>query len=40
MTWLKCQIFVPAPISDGASITDLLSPAIISGEMSVIAECD
>jgi len=28
------------PMSDGASITDLLSPAIISGELSIIAECD
>jgi ATP-dependent Clp protease ATP-binding subunit ClpC len=29
-----------APMSDGASITDLLSPAIIAGELSLFAECD
>ncbi len=29
-----------APMSDGASITDLLSPAIIAGELSLLAECD
>jgi len=28
------------PMSDGASITDLLSPAVIGGELSMIAECD
>ncbi|HSD91161.1 MAG TPA: AAA family ATPase, partial [Kofleriaceae bacterium] len=29
-----------APMSDGASITDLLSGAILSGELSMFAECD
>ena len=29
-----------APMSDGASITDLLSPAVIAGELSLFAECD
>ncbi|NVB81428.1 MAG: ATP-dependent Clp protease ATP-binding subunit [Kofleriaceae bacterium] len=29
-----------APMSDGASITDLLAAAIISGELSMFAECD
>jgi ATP-dependent Clp protease ATP-binding subunit ClpC len=29
-----------APMSDGASILDLLSPAIIGGELSIVAECD
>jgi len=29
-----------APMSDGASITDLLAPAIVSRELVVIAECD
>ena len=29
-----------APMSDGASITDLLAPAIIAGELAMIAECD
>jgi ATP-dependent Clp protease ATP-binding subunit ClpC len=31
---------VMAPMSDGASIADLLSPAVIAGEVSLIAECD
>src|SRR5262249_14993786 len=31
---------VMAPMSDGASITDLLSPAIIGGQLSFYAECD
>ncbi len=31
---------VMAPMSDGASIMDLLSPAIIRGELSIVAECD
>ena len=31
---------VLAPSSDGASIADLLAPAVISGELSLIAECD
>ena len=29
-----------APMSDGASITDLLSPAVIAGEVALFAECD
>ena len=29
-----------APSSDGASIADLLAPSVISGELSMIAECD
>jgi len=29
-----------APMSDGASIMDLLSPSVIAGELSIIAECD
>ena len=29
-----------APMSDGASIADLLSPAIIAGQLSLFAECD
>ncbi len=29
-----------APAADGASIADLLSPAVISGELSLVAECD
>ena len=29
-----------APMSDGASITDLLAPAIIAGELTLLAECD
>jgi ATP-dependent Clp protease ATP-binding subunit ClpC len=29
-----------APMSDGASITDLLSPAVISNELTLYAECD
>jgi ATP-dependent Clp protease ATP-binding subunit ClpC len=29
-----------APMSDGASITDLLAPAVIAGELSLFAECD
>jgi ATP-dependent Clp protease ATP-binding subunit ClpC len=29
-----------SPMSDGASILDLLSPAVIAGELSLIAECD
>ncbi|HEY5921225.1 MAG TPA: hypothetical protein VIV11_06125, partial [Kofleriaceae bacterium] len=29
-----------APMSDGASITDLLTPAVIAGELSIFAECD
>ncbi len=29
-----------APMSDGAAITDLLAPAIVSRELCVIAECD
>jgi ATP-dependent Clp protease ATP-binding subunit ClpC len=29
-----------APMSDGASIIDLLAPAIIAGELSLFAECD
>ncbi len=29
-----------APMSDGAAITDLLAPAIVSRELAVIAECD
>jgi ATP-dependent Clp protease ATP-binding subunit ClpC len=29
-----------APMSDGASIADLLSPAVIAGELPLIAECD
>ena len=28
------------PMSDGASITDLLSPAVIANELSLVAECD
>jgi ATP-dependent Clp protease ATP-binding subunit ClpC len=31
---------VMAPMSDGASITDLFSAAIINGELSLFAECD
>ncbi len=31
---------VMAPMSDGASITDLLTPAVIGGQLSMIAECD
>ncbi len=31
---------VMAPMSDGASITDLLAPAILAGELSLVAECD
>ena len=31
---------VMAPMSDGASITDLLAPAVIAGELSLFAECD
>ncbi|HTR55838.1 MAG TPA: AAA family ATPase [Kofleriaceae bacterium] len=29
-----------APMSDGAAITDLLAPAVIAGELAMIAECD
>jgi ATP-dependent Clp protease ATP-binding subunit ClpC len=29
-----------APMSDGASIMDLLSPSVIAGELTLIAECD
>ncbi len=29
-----------APMSDGASIVDLLAPSVIAGELSLIAECD
>jgi ATP-dependent Clp protease ATP-binding subunit ClpC len=29
-----------APMSDGASIADLLSPAVIAGELPLVAECD
>jgi ATP-dependent Clp protease ATP-binding subunit ClpC len=29
-----------APMSDGASITDLLAPAVIAGELTLVAECD
>ncbi|HEY5944716.1 MAG TPA: AAA family ATPase, partial [Kofleriaceae bacterium] len=29
-----------APMSDGASITDLLAPAVLAGELSLLAECD
>ncbi|HUJ62015.1 MAG TPA: AAA family ATPase [Kofleriaceae bacterium] len=28
------------PMSDGAAITDLLAPAVIAGELALIAECD
>ena len=31
---------VMAPMSDGASIADLLSPAIIGGQLTLFAECD
>jgi ATP-dependent Clp protease ATP-binding subunit ClpC len=31
---------VMAPMHDGASIADLLSPAVIAGELSLVAECD
>jgi ATP-dependent Clp protease ATP-binding subunit ClpC len=29
-----------APMSDGASITDLLAPAVLAGELALLAECD
>jgi ATP-dependent Clp protease ATP-binding subunit ClpC len=29
-----------APMSDGAAITDLMAPAILAGELSLLAECD
>jgi ATP-dependent Clp protease ATP-binding subunit ClpC len=29
-----------APMADGASIADLLAPAVIAGELSIVAECD
>jgi ATP-dependent Clp protease ATP-binding subunit ClpC len=40
--WLYCDRLVDlcAPQSDGASIADLFAPAIVAGEMRVIAECD
>jgi ATP-dependent Clp protease ATP-binding subunit ClpC len=31
---------VMAPMSDGASIADLLAPGVLAGELSLIAECD
>ena len=31
---------VLAPSSDGASIADLLAPAVIAGELALVAECD
>jgi ATP-dependent Clp protease ATP-binding subunit ClpC len=31
---------VMAPMHDGASIADLLSPAVIAGELTLVAECD
>ena len=31
---------VMAPMSDGASIADLLSPSIVAGQLSLFAECD
>ena len=31
---------IMTPASDGASIADLLAPAVIAGELSLVAECD
>ncbi|MGE5184278.1 MAG: AAA family ATPase [Acidobacteriota bacterium] len=31
---------IMAPMSDGASISDLLAPSVIAGEVALVAECD